>query len=457
MDMKEKGFFKKVDDWLWRGELINATPLRKRLWHFTRILVAVTRDILKGHITLHAMGLVYTTILSSVPFLALSFSVLKGFGVHNQLEPLLDNVLAAPLGERGPEVVANLLGFVDNIKVGVLGSVGLGLLIYTVISLIQKVERSFNEIWRVTTNRSLAQRFSNYLSVVMIGPLLIFSAIGATATLIDSAWIKELIAIDAVGWIFTVLSRLTPYVIIIGLFTFLYGFIPNTRVGLKHAFIGGIVAGCIWQTTIFGFTLFAASSTQYTAIYSGFAIGILLLIWVYLAWLILLIGASVSFYSQHAQQITKNRTNPPCAKVDEIAGLSIIYQVAERFDQTGGNTNIDDMSASLAIGPEVIQRLIKKMLTKNLLVLSGKNSDALMPAKSLDKLTLTEVLKTLREEETSLPYRLQRNKSVDDIIQKVAHATTQALGDLTLAQWVRNTAAEKEAANVEKEANSLAD
>lgn len=437
MKTKAERLLKKMDDWLWLSESTKTTTLQKRLWHVCRIFVAVIRDLLKGHITLHAMGLVYTTILSVVPFLALSFSVLKGFGVHNQLKPLLDNILAAPLGERGPEVVTNLLSFVDNIKVGVLGSVGLGLLIYTVISLIQKVERSFNEIWRVTTNRAIAQRFSNYLSVIMIGPVLMFSAISATAALTDSAWMNELASISAIGWVFSSVGNLTPYLIIIGLFTFLYGFIPNTRVGLKHAFIGGLVAGTIWQTTIFGFTLFVASSTQYTAIYSGFAIGILLLIWVYLAWLILLIGASVSFYSQHSRQITRNRTNPPCAKVDEMTGLNIMYQVAKQFDQTGGNSNIDELSASLTIGPEVTQRLIKKMLNKKLVVLSGKNSDALIPAKSLDKVKLTEVMHLLREEESPLPDALQSNQSVEDIMQKISHATAQALGELTLADWVR--------------------
>src|SRR5690606_39804399 len=121
-----------VDRGLWQVETAHRSKLHQRFWHLSRVIVAVVRDLVRGDITLHAMSLVYTTLLSLVPFLALSFSVLKGFGIHNQLEPILDNILAAPLGERGPEVVSNIIAFVDNIKVGVLGSVGLGFLIYTV-------------------------------------------------------------------------------------------------------------------------------------------------------------------------------------------------------------------------------------------------------------------------------------------------------------------------------------
>ncbi len=429
-------FGKKISTWLWQEENNKATAWHRKLWRASRIFIAVIRDLFKGYISLHAMGLVYTTILSVVPFLALSFSVLKGFGVHNQLEPVLDNILAAPLGDRGPEVVVNLLHFVDNIKVGVLGSVGLGLLIYTVISLIQKIERSFNEIWQVNNTRSFAQRFSSYLSVIMVGPVLVFSAVGATAAFFDSTWIQELLSIEVFGWVFTLLSRLTPYLIIIGLFTFLYTFIPNTRVKLKHAFVGGLVAGVIWQTTIFGFTLFVASSTQYTAIYSGFAIGILLLIWVYLAWLILLVGASVAFYSQHSQQITKNRVYRPCAKADEIAGLSIMYFVAKKFDETGGGSHIATLSENLALRPETSHRLVNKMLAKNLLVVTGGNLDSLAPAQSLDKITLRVLLNAIREED--MPTQQAIDPNIENIISKIEASTHIALGQLTIADWVRN-------------------
>lgn len=432
--------FKKIDRWLWQVETAHRSKFHQQFWHLSRVLVAVIRDVARGYITLHAMSLVYTTLLSMVPFLALSFSVLKGFGVHNQLEPVLQNVLAAPLGERGPVVVANILSFVDNIKVGVLGSVGLGLLIFTVVSLIQKIERSFNEIWRVSESRSLAQRFASYLSVIMIGPLLVFSAMGATAALINSAAVQQAISFAPLGWIFGFFSKLMPYLIIIGLFTFLYTFIPNTKVRLRHAFLGGLVAGVIWQTSIFGFTLFVSNSGNYTAIYSGFAVGILLLIWLYLAWLILLIGASVAFYSQHAQQITRSRINPPAAQIDEMTGLAIMFEVAQRFDRDGGGVSIAVMESNLSVGPEVIQRIISKLLKHQLVLLAGPAADQLVPARSLEHISLQELMQAIRQSEADLPSSLQQHRAVGALMSELETASGKTLAGQSVADWVRQSA-----------------
>jgi len=148
---------------------ILANPNPPQFWPWTwlyktgRTAYALIRDIVSGHLALHAMSLVYTTLLSIVPLLALSFSVLKALGVHQRMEPMLYQFFQ-PMGPQGVQLAEQILGFVDNMKVGVLGSVGLALLVYTVISLVQKIERSFNMIWRVPDMRSMAQRFSNYLA-----------------------------------------------------------------------------------------------------------------------------------------------------------------------------------------------------------------------------------------------------------------------------------------------------
>ncbi|MFW5823822.1 MAG: YihY/virulence factor BrkB family protein, partial [Marinobacter sp.] len=185
-----------------RWILANPNPPRKWphswLYKAGRVVYAVTRDVVSGKLTLHAMSLVYTTLLSIVPMLALSFSVLKALDVHQRIEPFLYQFLQ-PLGAQGEDLAEQVLGFVDNMKVGVLGSVGLALLVYTVIALVQKIERSFNMIWRVPDMRSLAQRFSNYLSVIMIGPLLMVSAIGITATIFSSEVVQRLIEIEPFG------------------------------------------------------------------------------------------------------------------------------------------------------------------------------------------------------------------------------------------------------------------
>ncbi|NIR25920.1 MAG: YihY/virulence factor BrkB family protein, partial [Gammaproteobacteria bacterium] len=256
---------------LWRADLAEMGWLRYYGYRILRLLIVMGRDLSSGQLNLRAMSLVYTTLLSLVPLLAVSFSVLKAFGVHNQIEPLLLN-LVEPLGERGIELVATILGFVENMKVGVLGSLGLALLLYTVISLIQKVERSFNYVWHAKSTRSLSRRFSDYLSVIMVGPVLVFSAIGMTASMMNSRVVQDLLAIEPFGSLVIFITKLMPFFLIILAFTFVYLFVPNTKVKVRSAFVGAVVGGALWQSTGMVFATFASTSTKYAAIYSGFAI-----------------------------------------------------------------------------------------------------------------------------------------------------------------------------------------
>lgn len=424
-----------LDKWLWEVESAGESKTHKSIWHIARVMFAVIRDVLNGHITLHAMSLVYTTLLSIVPLLAFSFLVLRAFGIRDKLQPILEQYLM-PFGDQGNELISNILTFVENINYGVLGSVGLGVLIYTIISLVQKVERSFNEIWRVTSLRSFGQRFSNYLSVIMVGPLLAFTALGATATLISSDIVQQIIAVKPFGWLFALLGRIMPYCMIIGLFTFLYTFIPNTKVQIRHAFVGGIVAGILWQTASLAFTIFVANSGNYTAIYQSFAVIFLFLLWLSLSWLILLIGASVSFYSQHAQQITRSRVNLPSASVDEQTGLTLVYHVAHQFDNGGGGASVSDMESNLSVGPEVIQRITKKLIKHGILVISN-DGNHLYPAYPLDKLSMRELIQVLRAPEQSMPLSIRNCDAVTEAVKRIDDAFAQVFQQQTVADWIR--------------------
>src|SRR5690606_28181354 len=163
-----KGFV--VDD-LWRADVRDLGRARRQGYRLARLLFVLVREFANGQLNLRAMSLVYTTLLSMVPLLAVSFSVLKAFRVQNQTEPLLLN-LVAPLGEMGNQLVMNVRGFVENLKLAALGSVGLALLLYAVLSLVQKIEHAPNYVWPAKSSRTLSRRFSDSLSVILEGPVL---------------------------------------------------------------------------------------------------------------------------------------------------------------------------------------------------------------------------------------------------------------------------------------------
>lgn len=287
---------------LWDVELDQLPKWQRAIIKLLRIFQAVIYDLSDGLPALRATSLVYTTLLSMIPALAISFTLLKNFGFHNQIKPLLLHLLL-PLGAQSVHITNQIIAFVDNIDVGLLGIMGFFLLFYTVITLIHKIECAFNYTWHITKYRSMGQRISAYLGVIVIGPIFVFAAIVITAAIASSSIISSLSSIEPFAIIFTTAGTLFPYLLVIAAFTVIYFLVPNTTVKFRSALIGAFIAGILWETAGALFASFIVNSGNYTVVYSSFAVLILFMIWLYLSWLILLIGSSISYYHQHPNKI----------------------------------------------------------------------------------------------------------------------------------------------------------
>jgi len=436
-------------------ELLNAWNLlvwetrRENLPRWLRPLITslrighlLVRDLVEGQLTLRSMSLVYTTFLAIVPLLALSFSVLKGFGVHNQLEPILLNFLS-PLGPRGAEITQHIIGFVDNIRVGVLGTLGLALLVYTVVSLLQKIERAFNYTWRVSENRPFAQRFSDYLSVILIGPVLVFSAIGITASVSSAELVRHAAEIKVIGSATEILGTLVPYLLIITAFTLIYIFVPNTKVKPKSALIGGVVSGLLWETAGWGFTAFVVTSTKYTAIYSAFATLIIFMIWMYLSWLILLIGGSVAFYHQHPEHRNlQSRILRLSNRMREKVSLLIMSLVGQHYYHHKSPWTLDDLAQKLNVGVEACNLLITNLENAGMLIRVAGEVPAYVPGQALETLTLKDLIRQIRYAgETSYlrSENLPELGVINDLYDEIENAIDGVLENRTLKDISNST------------------
>ena len=283
---------------LWTTDLATLPFLQRTLVQTLRLAIAVGLEFRHRLLDARAAGLVYTTLLSMVPFLAVMFSVLKAFGVHHQIEPVLAQALE-PLGPKGQEVTATIIGFVDNLKIGVLGVVGVAGLFYTTYSLIDKIEQALNAIWLVREGRSWTRKFADYLSAVLVGPVLVVTAFGLLASVQSNTLVQHVLEIEPLGYLMVWAAKLAPFLMLCGVFTFLYKFIPHTQVRAVSALVGGIAAALLWGIAGEVFAKFVVASAKYSAIYSSFAVLILFLLWLYTGWLIVLIGAQFSFFHQH--------------------------------------------------------------------------------------------------------------------------------------------------------------
>ncbi|HKY91020.1 MAG TPA: YhjD/YihY/BrkB family envelope integrity protein [Nevskiaceae bacterium] len=374
------------------------TPSRAEAWSLRigRYAYALTRDLLDGGLSMRAMSLVYTTLLSLVPMLALGFSVLKALGVHNMLEPVLLEFFR-PLGAKGQEVTANLIGFVEKIQVGVLGSLGVALLFYTAITLIRKIEASFNFIWLVERPRPFTQRVGEYFGVLMVGPVVVFAAIGMTASFLNSSVIAGIRGIEPFGFLISTLTQLIPYLLIVGLFTFLYVFMPNARVTWRAAAVGGLAAGVGWQAASLAFASFVASATNYNAIYSGFAIVIFLLIWLYVAWLILLTGCQLAFYVQRPAHLAPERVAPRLSgRETEHIALVVMAIAGKRFLEGKPGYVQEDFARELRVPPEHLATTIGILIERGYLVESGPSGLQLIPGRDLESITLGDLWRAVR-------------------------------------------------------------
>ena len=430
----------KIDELVW-GDAIEKRGLAGRIAATAlRYLYAVLRDFFSGQLTLRAMGLVYTTLLSIIPLLALSFSVLKGFGVHTQLE---DQIFAffEPLGEKGDEYAAQLLNFVSEVNGRVLGSLGLAILMYTAISMVQKIEESFNYVWYVSNTRSFARRFTEYFFVLLIVPVAIVLALGMLGTVQNESAVQWLLQNEYVGTVFVQIGKLTPYAMVVGVFTFLYIYMPNTNVRLSAALVGGIAGGVMWATLSAVFTAFIVSSDTRHALYSGLAIPIATLIWLYLNWLVLLIGAQLAFYFQNPAYLRIGRRDPRLSNsMRERLALNIMYLVGAAFREPGQRINFNELADKIRMPTVTIAPIAAKLERAGLLILT--ESEDLQPGRDINRISLAEILEVVRGVGETGSHQLPIwADAVESVGGRLDGAVSETLGEQTLAELLDAAAA----------------
>ncbi len=348
----------------------------------------MARDLYEGRLNLQAASLVYSTIVAIVPFLAFGVAALKGLGVSGVLQPALLQLLE-PLGPAGAEFAGRTVAFVNHVKVGVLGTLGVLLLVLTALSLLRKIEIGLNEAWQVTDSRPLIGRSLEYLGLLVVGPVFLLAAFGLTTSLVN----RDLA--HALGPLATVLGRVVPFLITIIAFTSINLITPNTRVRLRPALAAGIAGGIVWQSAGLAFALLAASSTRLSAIYSSFAILILFLVWIYLSWLILLLGARLGFYLQYpAWRNPRSRLSPLQPARAERTAIDIMRLAARRFTGSGRPLTLSHVAGRLGLASPCLKPVITPLVNAGLLHFIPSRGYVL--ARAPEAITLAEILDAAR-------------------------------------------------------------
>jgi membrane protein len=360
--------------------------------------------------------------------------VLKAFGYHREIEPFLEQFLA-PLGARGAELTQQITAFVDNAQSDVLAGIGLLFLFFTAVSMAEQVEGSFNQIWRVERPRSFGRRVSEYLSVILVGPVVMVVAMTLIAKLRSTSLMRPFSGV-AMENLSRPMAEITPYLIVFAGFSFVYWFVPNTAVRARAALIGGLAGGILWAGTGAMFAAFVVNAATTISIYATFAIVITALFWLYLCWLILLVGAQVAFYVQ----------NPDYARIgyrlaitgtgyQEQAALAVMQMVGANFVAGAGATAITAITGETGVSGIALAPVITRLESAALIVRTS--DECLLPRRDPDHILLREILHAVRHpERADVGVGVRWPGDIERVNRRLEKAVDVALGEETLASLI---------------------
>ena len=431
-------WFERLEEGLFQKSRSMGPPWGAAL-RWLRYPAALIRDWLGGEINVWAMSLAYTTLLSIVPLMVFSFAVLKGLGARGDLKFLLHQFFR-PMGSAATPLTESVMQFVVNMRGELLGSIGLAFLVYTVITTIQKVEASFNFVWRVGRPRSFGRRFTEYLSVMILGPMLLAVAIGLLGSAEHSPLAQWLHAVAPLAGVLGFFGQTVPYAIVSLVFTFMYSFVPNTRVQFRAALIGGATAGIIWALVGKLFTTVIAYSSQLVAVYTGFAIVLTTLIWVYLSWLILLIGAQLAFYVQFPQYLRHGQGDIQLSGTDrEEMGLSIMLLIGRGYSAGNVYWSTSRLAAELDVPGIALAPVLACLERGGLIVATEK--EQFVPGRDPERILLADILFAVRTLQTGR-FAIETHKvpTAVHVIKEVENALRERLGAQTLKDLIAGKA-----------------
>ncbi|GAB5498853.1 MAG: YihY/virulence factor BrkB family protein [Pseudohongiellaceae bacterium] len=426
----------KLDDLLWQPLLSEEPWWRRVLLRAAQITVAITRDLFQEQLSLRAMSLVFTTLIGFFPLFALTFAVLKSVGAHNAMEPTL-MALLEPLGNRSTEVTQQILAYVDNLRVELIGITSVGLLLYIVLDMMRKIEGAFNYIWAVKQARSWASRISEYLFAVIVSPLLLFISISITSYVNTNFFTAFLEGLVYGGLIIRFFAAIAPILLMSLAFAFAYSFLPNTKVQFSSAFIGGLVTTLIWKLMGLFFQEFFVTSAR-ESIYLAFASAIVIMFFIYVGWLVALIGSSIAFYHQYPAKTRTGRDKVALSICQrESMALAVAETVIEQFNQGGEPLNEEQIIARLHANPTGVESALALLLQIGMLTETSSEPASYLPTHSVTDSTLVDTWKALRNvnaDEIDPLGNSQEMQRVREFQQQLDATIERELGDLHFAE-----------------------
>ena len=292
---------------VWEIDTIALSRWRRLLLYLARVGAIMVQGYGKNLLPVRATALAYTTLLSIVPFLAVAFSMFKAFGgMEKATEPIKAFILSNLTTGTGSAAVQYLDQFIENFRSGAVGLIGFVLLILSIIGVLASIEKAFNDIWGIPNTRPFIRRFTTYWTLITIGPIFLGISLSITGALQSNQLVTQILSLSGAE---KFLVGKIPWLVTWGLFTALYLVMPNIRVKVRAALLGGIFGGTLWEIAKYGYTLYAAKVVTQYKVYGSLGIVPIFLVWIYYTWLVVLLGAQLTYADQHVSGL-KSKGRP---------------------------------------------------------------------------------------------------------------------------------------------------
>ena len=391
--------FLKTD--IWRIRLKNLSRTKSFLIKQLRTIILSLRGFGEDKCILRASALTFYSLLSIIPMAAMAFGIAKGFG--------FEKILEQQLLEKFPgqeEIIAQVINFAHSLlektKGGLIAGIGIAILFWTVIKVLGNIEKSFNDIWGIKKSRSFGRKFSDYLSIMLICPVLLIMSSSITVVIAGQIRLitQNFVFLGALSPVIFLILKLLPCCVIWIVFSFIYIFIPNTRVNFKSGILAGIIAGTIYQIAQWAYINFQIVAAKYGAVYGSFAALPLFLVWLQISWLIVLFGAELSFAQQNVETY---EFEPDCLRASysfkKLLSLRITQLCVKNFYKGERPWTATQISTALEIPIRLARQILYDLVSAGIIseVNEKNNSTAYQPGVDIDGLTVKNVIDILEQ------------------------------------------------------------
>lgn len=393
----------------------------------------------RDKVIIRASGLAYSSLLAAVPLVAVAFAMFSAFGAFDDVQQKVQELLFSQFLPTSQEVISEYFNEFAH-SASRLGLIGFLFLVLAAILLLDNIESNFNQIWHVTTHRRFVAKITSYTSVLVFGTLFLGASITISAR-IRAAIFRDILfdpgTLERIGtWFFPLLLSFLAFLL-------MYLVIPNTRVRLKSALLGAVIGSILWELGKNVFANSVGQSVRYSTIYGSLAVIPIFLIWLYITWIIVLLGLEISFTHQHFAALVRSSSTGDRDDCDRVpTGLQIYTMIARRFHQGKDPPTADELSRRFLVATgsvdSHIDRLVKSRLVRRVAI--GSGIEGVVPSRSLAEVRVADVVAAFipmgDEEMRRRPIEL----AVEEIVSNFRDAGFEAIGKTTFLELVTGLA-----------------